>query len=64
MSRRSASLATASPTLGKTLGCSWYGAVVHAARQARMAFNEMRERLDVARETYGVAREEGQFPTQ
>jgi hypothetical protein len=36
------------------------GAVVHAARQARMAFQEMRERLDVARETYGLAREEGQ----
>ena len=29
------------------------GAVVHAARQARMAFQDMRERLDVARETYG-----------
>jgi hypothetical protein len=36
------------------------GAVVHAARQARMVFQEMRERLDVARETYGAAREEGQ----
>jgi len=36
------------------------GAVVHAARQARMAFQEMRERLDVARETYGIARDEGQ----
>jgi hypothetical protein len=36
------------------------GAVVHAARQARMAFQEMRERLDVARETYGLAREAGQ----
>ncbi|MGC1504177.1 MAG: MobQ family relaxase [Sulfitobacter sp.] len=36
------------------------GAVVHAARQARMAFQEMRQRLDVAQETYGAAREEGQ----
>ena len=36
------------------------GAVVHAARQAREAFRDMRERLDVARETYGLAREEGQ----
>lgn len=36
------------------------GAVVHAARQARMAFQEMRERLDVARETYGAEREAGQ----
>ena len=36
------------------------GAVVHAARQARAAFQDMRERLDVARETYGMAREEGQ----
>ena len=36
------------------------GAVVHAARQARMAFQEMRERLDVVREVYGAAREEGQ----
>jgi hypothetical protein len=36
------------------------GAVVHAARQARAAFREMRERLDIARETYGMAREEGQ----
>lgn len=36
------------------------GAVVHAARQAREAFRDMRERLDVARETYGIAREEGQ----
>ena len=35
------------------------GAVVHAARQAREVFAEMRERLDVARETYGTAREEG-----
>ncbi|MGB3246785.1 MAG: MobQ family relaxase [Sulfitobacter sp.] len=36
------------------------GAVVHAARQARLAFQEMRERLDVAREVYGAARDEGQ----
>ena len=36
------------------------GAVVHAARQARAAFREMRERLDIARETYGVEREAGQ----
>ena len=35
------------------------GAVVHAARQAREAFRDMRERLDLARETYGIAREEG-----
>ena len=35
------------------------GAVVHAARQARMAFQEMRERLVVAREVYGAARDEG-----
>jgi hypothetical protein len=36
------------------------GAVVHAARQARAAFREMRERLDIARETYGIEREAGQ----
>ncbi|MES0864822.1 MobQ family relaxase [Ruegeria sp. SCPT10] len=36
------------------------GAVVHAARQARAAFREMRERLDIARETYGAGREAGQ----
>ena len=36
------------------------GAVVHAARQARAAFREMRERLDIARETYGAEREAGQ----
>jgi hypothetical protein len=36
------------------------GAVTHAARQARAAFQDMRERLDVARETYGIARDEGQ----
>lgn len=36
------------------------GAVVHAARQARVAFREMRARLDIARETYGIEREAGQ----
>ena len=36
------------------------GAVVHAARQARAAFHEMRGRLDIARETYGIEREAGQ----
>ncbi|MEC3863292.1 MobQ family relaxase [Mesobacterium sp. TK19101] len=36
------------------------GAVVHAARQARAAFREMRERLDIARETYGIEREAGE----
>jgi len=36
------------------------GAVVHAARQAREAFRDMRERLDVARETYGAERDAGQ----
>ncbi|TDL74195.1 molybdopterin-guanine dinucleotide biosynthesis protein MobA [Palleronia sediminis] len=36
------------------------GAVVHAARQARAAFREIRERLDIARETYGAEREAGQ----
>jgi len=36
------------------------GAVVHAARQARAAFRDMRERLDVARETYVAEREAGQ----
>lgn len=35
------------------------GAVVYAARQARAAFQEMRERLDIAREIYDMAREEG-----
>ena len=35
------------------------GAVVHAARQARAAFRELRERLDIARETYGAEREAG-----
>ena len=36
------------------------GAVVHAARQARAAFREMRERLELARETYGAERDAGQ----
>src|SRR6056297_961517 len=36
------------------------GAAVHAARQARAAFREMRERLELARETYGIEREAGQ----
>ncbi|MDA8587158.1 MobA/MobL family protein [Rhodobacteraceae bacterium] len=36
------------------------GAVVHAARQARALFREMRERLELARETYGAEREAGQ----
>jgi hypothetical protein len=36
------------------------GAVVHAARQAREAFRDMRERLDIARETYGAERDAGQ----
>ncbi|MFV1681983.1 MobQ family relaxase [Phaeobacter sp. JH20_14] len=36
------------------------GAVVHAARQARMAFREMRERVELARDTYGAEREAGQ----
>jgi len=36
------------------------GAVVHAARQARAAFSEMRERLDIARQTYGAERDAGQ----
>jgi len=35
------------------------GAVVHAARQARAAFREMRARLELARETYGIEREAG-----
>ena len=34
--------------------------MVHASRQARAAFREMRERLDIARETYGIEREAGQ----
>ena len=36
------------------------GAVVHAARQARAAFREMRERVEIAREIYGVERDTGQ----
>ncbi len=36
------------------------GAAVHAARQARAAFREMRARLELARETYGIEREAGQ----
>ncbi|MGI3171718.1 MobQ family relaxase [Pseudooceanicola sp. C21-150M6] len=36
------------------------GAVVHAARQARAAFRELRERLYIARETYGAERDAGQ----
>ena len=36
------------------------GAVVHAARQARAAFRELRERLEIARETYGAERDAGQ----
>lgn len=36
------------------------GAVVHAARQARAAFREMRERVEIARETYGIEREAGE----
>ena len=36
------------------------GAVVHAARQARAAFRELRERLDIARETYWAERDAGQ----
>ena len=36
------------------------GAVVHAARQARAAFRELRERLDIAWETYGAERDAGQ----
>ena len=36
------------------------GAVVHAARQARAAFRELRARLDIAREAYGAERDAGQ----
>ena len=36
------------------------GGVVHAARQARAAFRDMRERVEIARETYGAKREAGQ----
>ena len=33
--------------------------MVYAARQDRDAFRELRERLDIARETYGAEREAG-----
>lgn len=36
------------------------GARVHAVRQAKAMFAEMRERLDLARQAYAEAREEGQ----
>lgn len=36
------------------------GRAVHAARQARALFAEMRERLELARDTYGAEREAGQ----
>jgi len=36
------------------------GTVVHAARQTRAAFREMRERVEIARETYGIEREAGE----
>lgn len=36
------------------------GAKVHAARQARALFAEMRERLEIARDAYGIAREQGE----
>jgi MobA/MobL family len=36
------------------------GRAVHAARQARAMFREMRERLELARDTYGLARDGGQ----
>jgi hypothetical protein len=36
------------------------GAMVHAARQARAAFRELRARLELARETYSIEREAGQ----
>ncbi|WP_299567826.1 MobQ family relaxase [uncultured Sulfitobacter sp.] len=36
------------------------GAVVHAARQARAAFRDVRERVEIAREIYGVERDAGQ----
>jgi hypothetical protein len=36
------------------------GARVHAVRQAKAMFAEMRERLELAREAYAEAREEGQ----
>ncbi|MGR3749143.1 MobA/MobL family protein, partial [Paracoccus sp. (in: a-proteobacteria)] len=36
------------------------GARVHAARQARALFAEMRERVEIARDAYGIAREKGE----
>ncbi len=36
------------------------GAVVHASREARVFFAEMRQRLELARETWGIEREAGQ----
>lgn len=36
------------------------GRPVHAARQARTMFREMRERLELARDTYGLACDGGQ----
>ena len=36
------------------------GAKVHAARQVRALFAEMRERLEIARDVYGLAREQGE----
>ncbi|WP_247740547.1 MULTISPECIES: MobQ family relaxase [unclassified Paracoccus (in: a-proteobacteria)] len=36
------------------------GAKVHAARQARALFAEMRERVEIARDAYGIAREQGE----
>ena len=36
------------------------GARVHAARQARALFAEMRERVEIARDAYGIAREQGE----
>ena len=36
------------------------GAKVHTARQARALFAEMRERLEIARDVYGIARDQGE----
>lgn len=36
------------------------GEKVHAARQARALFAEMRERVEIARDAYGTAREQGE----
>lgn len=36
------------------------GAKVHAARQARALFAEMRERVAIARDAYGIARDQGE----